>query len=450
MEEQQVSAVIKRNRNHPSLVMWGGGNENGFSQGNDEGLFLLGRRCRQYDPSRPFHRTDPWGGSAHNWSVFHSGAPMDDSYYSFHSVFYGEYGLPSMPNRSSCLKFLPAYELDQWPMDDTRYALIQHMNQFSSRDPIKVLKYADYGPIKDWNTYIEYSQMAQGDWLRFAAEGQRSASGRDKTGFWFYKLTDLFPGHSWAVVDFYGSPKLSYYRAKQTCQPRSAFAVYRKLNWTEAEPFEAVLHVANDTATPLASARVTATIYGSDLSVLWSKDYEAPALGSDERKELARIQTRLPATRIKPFLLAVTMRDNRGKLISDQWYWYNYQAKTEQMKEIEKLDSWRFPEQRFADAYAAYAQAPEARLLNLPRTELEASCKRDGAHGSLVVRNKGALPAFNVLIDNFPDGYQDFLDENSFCLRPGEERIVTFETGPRSSLENMSVRAWNAAAVGLR
>ncbi|MBW2709904.1 MAG: hypothetical protein JRD04_11685, partial [Deltaproteobacteria bacterium] len=75
--DQQVSRVVKRKRNHPSLVMWGGGNENTAILGNDEGLFLLGRRCRQYDPTRPFHRTSPWGGSHHNWGVFHGGLPID-------------------------------------------------------------------------------------------------------------------------------------------------------------------------------------------------------------------------------------------------------------------------------------------------------------------------------------------------------------------------------------
>ncbi|MGQ9651959.1 MAG: glycoside hydrolase family 2 TIM barrel-domain containing protein, partial [Phycisphaerae bacterium] len=446
---QQVATVVKRLRNHPSLIMWGGGNENVTVEGTDDGLFLTGRRCRQYDPSRPFHRTDPWGGSAHNWSVFHSGQPMDDNYYSFNSVFYGEYGLPSMTNVSSCLKYLPPEELDKWPMDDSRHAMIQHMNQFSTRDPIKVLKYCDYGPIKDWRTYIEYSQMAQGDWLRFAAEGQRSCSGADKTGFWFYKFTDLFPGHSWAVVDYYGSPKISYYRAKQTCLPRCAFAVYPKLEWAEGEAFTAVIHVANDTATTFAGARVSVSVFGSDLSEAWTKDYDAPQLGPDERAELDAISVAVPAAKAKPFLLAVTMRDADGRLVSDQWYWFNYKAKTARVRELEKLDSWQFPESRFKDAYEAYAEIASAPLLTLPKTALAVSVKTDGRKGMLVVRNTGTLPAVNVLIDNFPDGYDDYLDDNSFFLRSGEERMISFELGGTSSLKAVSVRAWNAPVVKL-
>jgi len=450
MEDQQVSTVVKRLRNHPSLIMWGGGNENVPGENNDEGLFLVGRRCRQFDPSRPFHRTDPWGGSSHNWSVFHAGQPMDSNYYSFNSVFYGEYGLPSMTNRSSCLKYMPESELQTWPLDESRHGWIQHMNQFSSRDPIKVLKYADYGPVSSWDDYIEYSQMAQGDWMRFAAEGQRACSGLNKTGFWFYKFTDLFPGHSWAVVDYYGTPKISYYRAKQTCAPRCAFAVYPRINWEDGEKFQAKIHVANDTAATLAGAKVVATVFGSDLSAVWSKEYAVADIDGDQRLELDAVEVAIPAELCRPFILAVTMRDSKGELLSDQWYWLNYQAKTDRVKEIEKLDSWQFPEDRFADAYAAYAEVPEARLLSLPPTSLSVAAKMKGREGTFTVTNNGSVPAFNVLFDNYPDGYGDFLDDNSFFLRPGETREITFDLGAGSSIDEVTVRAWNAKAVAVK
>lgn len=92
--DQQTTQVIKRLRNHPSLVMWEGGNENVSAEGGDEGLFLVGRRCRQYDPSRPFHRISPWGGSIHNWGVFHSGLPIDSGYHGTKSVFSVNMGFP--------------------------------------------------------------------------------------------------------------------------------------------------------------------------------------------------------------------------------------------------------------------------------------------------------------------------------------------------------------------
>jgi hypothetical protein len=454
MVDDQVSRVVKRLRNHPSLIMWGGGNENVKKEpnSNDEGLFLVGRRCRQLDPSRPFRRTSPWGGSSHPWTVFHGaggapGKPME-YYHSFHTPFLGEYGLPSMPNLSSCLKFLAPDELDRWPMDDSRKALIQHMHQFSSFDPIKVLRYADYGAVKDWPTYIEYSQMAQGDWLRFAAEGQRAHSGEDKTGFTFYKFTDLFPGHSWAVVDYYGSPKLAYFRAKQTLQPRCAFAVAPKFDWADGEKFQAAVHVANDTIETMPGGKVTATIYGSDLNEVWTKDFNFGSIGPDERRELGAVETVINPAVSKPFLLAVAMRDNQGKLISDRWYWYNYRQKTAAVQELEKLEARKFTPEKIKEAYKAYAELPPSRLHALPRTNLAAVARSEGGKNVLSIRNTGDRVAFNVLIENFPDGYTDFLDDNSFSLRPGEERLVGYELGEGMKLpDTVRVRAWNADAI---
>ncbi|MHB1457472.1 MAG: glycosyl hydrolase 2 galactose-binding domain-containing protein [Armatimonadota bacterium] len=441
--DQQVSQVVKRLRNHPSLIMWGGGNENGLNPGGDEALFLVGRRCRQFDPSRPYHRTDPWGGSAHNWSVFHGGAPIDSGYRAMSSVFYGEYGLPSMPNRSSVLRFLPESALNKWPIDDSDHGVIAHLNQFMPFDLLKTLKYADYGPVKSWDTYIEYSQMAQGDWLRYAAENQRAGSNENKSGFWFYKFTDLFPGHSWAVVDFYGAPKLSYYRAKQTCRPQSAFAVYPKLDWSQDESFIASLHVSNDTMTPLKGAKVKAVIFGSDLSVMWSKTYAIPAIPLNTRRNLGVLNLKLDPTKMKPFIMAVNMTDSKDKMISDQWYWFNFKSKTPSVLEFEKAPS---PD-RGTQGFAAYAEENEALLLNLPKTSLSVRTTFKDSQGYIIVRNNGDLPAFNVIIDGFPYGDWSHLDDNSFCLWPGEERKIGYELSGNASLDGVTIRAWNAQDV---
>lgn len=446
--DQQVSRVVKRLRNHPSLVMWGGGNENVAVIGADEGLFLVGRRCRQFDPTRPFHRTDPWGGNNHNWDVFHGGAPIDSSMRANPSPFFGEFGLPSMPNWDSCLKILPANKLDVWPPKQDDGGVIAHMNQFGFGDLAKVMRYADYAPIKNWKDYIEYSQMAQGDEIAFATNTQRAGSYFNKGGLWFYKFTDLFPGHSWAVVGFFGEPKLSYYRAMQFYAPQAAFIHADKYDWLPDEPFSATLNVNNDTGKPLENATTRVVVYGSDLKELWSREDKVPSLGMSSRVELPPLVVNLPMEKMKPFLVAVSLRDSSGRRLSDQWMWFNFRAKTDAAREIEKVNGVGWPHERAPEAFKAYAELPEARLLNLPKTQLSASVRRDGKRGSITVRNESALPAFNVLIDGFPLGYGDYLDDNSFCLYPKEERTIGFElASPGTPLDKVSVRAWNAATV---
>ncbi len=66
----------------------------------------------------------------------------------------------------------------------------------------------------------------------------------------------------------------------------------------------------------------------------------------------------------------------------------------------------------------------------------------------ITIKNEMDLPAINILIDNFPYEYGDFLDDNSFFQHPGETRDVEFTVcNPLCSMENLTVRAWNADLV---
>ncbi|WP_217594362.1 sugar-binding domain-containing protein [Cohnella sp. GbtcB17] len=450
--DRQVTRSVKRLRNHPSLVMWGGGNENGEHGGADEALHLVGRRCRGLDPSRPFHRTDPWGGSAHNWNVYHGGEPLDAATLAMPSVFYGEYGVPSMPERSSCVRFVPEEALAAWPPTEDSRGWLAHFHQFSLKDVIKVMRYGAYGPIRDWETYIAYSQAAQGESIRFTAEIQRAGAMEGKTGFWYYKFTDLFPGHSWGVVDYYGIPKLSYYQAKRACSPRAAFATYERIGgWQPGETFEAELHAANDTGHALQGAAAIATVYDSELSELWSEHSEVE-LEANGRVKLGRIAFALPgeAERVTPFLMAVRLQDQAGAVISDQWYEFNAQPKTTDLVAFEQAhlhDGNEYPGAVAEEAFALYAGLPDAPLRRLPRTSLALSVERTRDGGNVRICNTGAVPAIRVTLGGFPLDWDCYLSDNEIGLRPGEERTIPFEAPAGMALVGLTASAWNAPAV---
>ncbi|MFD2331974.1 glycoside hydrolase family 2 TIM barrel-domain containing protein [Cohnella sp. GCM10020058] len=465
--DRQVTRSVKRLRNHPSLVMWGGGNENGEHGGADEGLHLVGRRCRGIDPSRPFHRTDPWGGSAHNWNVYHGGEPLDAATLAMPSVFYGEYGVPSMPARSSCVRYVPEEALTAWPPNEESRGWLAHAHQFSLKDIIKVMRYGAYGPIRDWDTYIAYSQAAQGESIRFAAEIQRAGAADGKTGFWYYKFTDLFPGHSWGIVDFYGTPKLSYYQAKRACSPQSAFATYDRIDgWQAGETFEAVLHAANDTSRALRDAEAVAIVYDSGLNELWTGRYEVE-LGANGRIKLGRISVALPdeAERLTPFLLAVRLQHKAGAAISsqalsdqatfdhmitDQWYEFNAQPKTEDLIAFEQAhlhDGNEYPGAVAEEAFALYAGLPDAPMSSLPRTSLALSVEPSAGGGLIRIRNTGVLPAIRVTLAGFPVDWDCYLSDNAFGLRPGEERAIAYEAPNGTTLDELTASAWNAPTI---
>lgn len=438
--DEQVSRIVRSLRSHPSLVMWGGGNENPRPIAGDDPLILIGRRVAHYDDSRPFHRTSPWGGDEHNYRVYHEGWPIDAGYRSMDQAVLGEYGLSSQCDLASMAEFLDPALLEEWP-PPAHGAILQHQAQFSLVDVLKQLRYADYGPVRDWATFIEYSQVAQGEALRFASEMVRARSGEHTSAYWFYKLGEVFPGASWAVVDYYGRPKLSYYQAKRFSAARSAFAVTDRLDWAIGEEFTAAVHVANDSPEDLRGT-VTARLWDARLRIVRERS-AAVAVAADARVSPFVLGCSVPAE-AAPLLLSVRLEDERGDLVSDQWYWFNAHAKTATVRRIEERpidDLW---DMDVRPLIAAYAEDRPAPLLDLPRTTLAARLE----DGALIVENRGAVPAFQVVVDGFPHGVGAILDDNGFGLLPGESRRVPLQL-PAGADPALAVRAWNAQRVAV-
>ncbi len=88
-------------------MLWGGGNENPGTRTSDDALTVIGRRVAQLDPTRRFHRTDPWGGSEHFYGVYHEGMPVE-AHRDYLPAVSGSYGLSSQCDAGSMRRFPPA------------------------------------------------------------------------------------------------------------------------------------------------------------------------------------------------------------------------------------------------------------------------------------------------------------------------------------------------------
>ena len=77
--ELEVMDMIKRLRNHPSIFLWGGGNENimgwefgkGYKPAPGKDLFesMIPELVNRLDPLRPYHPSSPWGGPHSNYPL---------------------------------------------------------------------------------------------------------------------------------------------------------------------------------------------------------------------------------------------------------------------------------------------------------------------------------------------------------------------------------------------
>lgn len=439
--DRQAREIVTRLRHHPSMFMWGGGNENLEAVAADEVLFLIGRRCRQFDPDKPYHRSDPWGGSLHNYHVYHGGKPIEVGYHDMDPVLYGEWGLPSLPTRPSVERYLPTESMEVWPPRPDDGAILQHQPEFELFDFVKQARYANYGPITTFDDMLLYSQLAQNEALRFAANYIRGSKPGHTTGFWFYKVTDLFPGNSWAVFDYYGVPKPSFYASKRVCRNVAAFATLRKLDFTAEQSVDATIWVANDTRDAITGT-AQVTFYDQALATVGEQSYPF-VIDAFDRTALGVASLAGADHGGGVVLFRVATIGSDGADLGDDWYWVNARPRTERIREIEALplnDIRTWDPIAILTDYAVERPAP---LRDLPRASLDASLAATGdGTWALTVRNASAVPAFTVMIGGVPAVSSSSLEDDWFSLVAGEERVITIAAA--GDLPEITVTAWNS------
>lgn len=253
---------IKRLRQHPSLALWCGNNENhmmrfakwGGPDGSPPryyGLDLYRNTIpavlTKADPGRPYIESSPVAGSGdsddvdpnlggsgdqHCWDVWHGRG--DWRYYADSTArFCSEYGFASAPSRSVLEKAVgqdkhaPNSQIVAWH-DKTG----KSWEQFSS---LVKLHYPEPESLDDW---IYYSQLNQRDAIRFGLEHYRRS--QFCRGSLIWQLNDCWPVQSWALVDFDGNYKAAAYELQRLHQETLCSIVRNK------ELFE--LWIVNDSA----------------------------------------------------------------------------------------------------------------------------------------------------------------------------------------------------------
>lgn len=249
IRNEAISLVLKL-RNHASLVVWSGNNENDASlewtlrKHIDPGLDIISRDILprviwEFDPIRSYLPSSPYcseeyfksGNDFNLMPEVHLWGPRGyykSSFYTNVSAhFVSEIGYHGCPNRSSLEQmFDPDYVYpwtqdmkwnDEWITKSVR----SNPNSVSTRgrndlmiNQVKAL-FGDYP--KDLDQFIFASQAVQAEAMKFFIEFWRMDKFR-KTGIIWWNLRDGWPIISDAIVDFYNSKKLAYYYIKQVQQ----------------------------------------------------------------------------------------------------------------------------------------------------------------------------------------------------------------------------------------
>lgn len=217
---REASAAVRRLRNHPSLAIWCGNNENqtmrdsGWEGANHHPPRFYGERIydgvlpevlRELDPERPYIPSSPTGkgkansggdGDQHYWDVWHGRG--DWRYYEDSTArFCSEFGFAAAPSDRAWQSMDPGQRLaGASPRDAIARWHDKTGKGYDTFIGFVELHYPQSNTIEDW-TY--YSQLNQRDALRFGIEHYRRSD--FCRGALIWQLNDCWPTQSWAVID---------------------------------------------------------------------------------------------------------------------------------------------------------------------------------------------------------------------------------------------------------
>ena len=241
--QREAEIVVKQLRNHACIVLWCGNNENqwlheerqreGKAADRMYGEYLynviLPEVCSRLDPQRPYWPGSPYGGEdsnspdvgdRHLWNVGDPPLAAEErvrfsNYAEDRGRFISEFGVLSVTPLETLRRFLPEQDLDP-ASDGWKY----HQNWFDMGAVEVALRLYWKDPsLLALDEYAFMSQVIQAEALKLALEHCRRRK-FDCSGALYWMLADCWgTSTSWATIDYYLTPKPSYYYVKRAFAP---------------------------------------------------------------------------------------------------------------------------------------------------------------------------------------------------------------------------------------
>lgn len=370
--------VVRRFRNHPSIVIWNPRNEGFAPDWLEERLNAMVAEedgTRHYQPnSRSFNlRTSgPWSYSRKPSNYF---TKIADG-------FSTELGTTSVPTYNSLKKMLA--EEDFWPIND---AWAYHDFHNGQKDYCKELE-ERYGKSSDAEDFCRKAQMMNFDAHRVMFEAWNSKMWRETSGLLLWMTHPAWPSMVWQIYSWDYETYGSYYGVKKACEP-----VHAQINLADR-----MVQVVNASQNTIERAQVVYEIFGLDGKVLHSVKQD---LTSEKNSVKDCFVAEVPGNLPEVCLERVTVKDRKGNAVTINEYWMENSKR------------------RFAAFNETGTPSLKATVRNLPDGTVSievCNVSKQPAIGlkfNLVRNNEIVLPAY------FSDGY--------FTLLPGEKRKIVLD-----------------------
>lgn len=423
--------IIKRYRNHPSLVMYMASNEGRtreqvYRPWRASVIELDGSRFiipSNQMPTGVADKVEPWfrddmptgmtddGARSYGWedpAVYYHWVRNEPTW-----MFKTENGSASLPPMSSLAKFIPKLgEVSPGPMFPLDATWAHHgANQYYQ--PYDEAVRRIYGEPQTAADYVWQGHLATADQHRGMFEAANHRMWDITSGFTQWKINSAWPDVQWQIFDWFLKPMVSYYFSKRA----------NELVHIQFGMHEPMVTVINNSLEPRSGLKVRARVLDPAMRVLFDKQVNAEVQANSYHDifELPKLEDLPPV-----YFVRLDLSDAVGKRVSDNLYW--------------------LPARRGESRQS---------LHSLPPVRLVASCK---------VENQGVGKRARVKISNPTDRLALFVqlaltqgrggaeilpvlwEDNYFSLMPGETREVTARMAAAdagSAQPYLEVGGWN-------
>ena len=381
---ENAKDVLRRYRNHPSIVVWCARNEGSplpQLEAQLETLIAAEDPTRHYNPnSRALNLR--WSGPWHY---------LKNQVEYFNNIAYGfstELGTPSIPTAETMRKMMSAE--DVWPISDVWYYHDLHNGQKDYIETIEKL----YGKSESLEEFCKKAQMINYDSHRTMFESWNSRLWNNTSGILLWMTHPAWPSTVWQVYSSDYETFGSYFGSKKACEP-----IHIQLNLDNNK-----IVAINTTLKTLNSAKVTLQIFDINGKNIYTKDSKVDVLPNQliECNSLV-----MPENLPEIYLVRLSVKDLKNTTLSINEYW-----KT-------KSDKYDFT---------------VFNKLAKPTLVAKLISNNKGKNNQIVfdLKNNGKVPAIGIKLNitNSKSGeivLPAYFSDEYFTLMPGESRIVKAE-----------------------
>jgi beta-mannosidase len=434
----EATRIVPLRRNHPSLVLWCGGNELQDAEGplDDERSPVLGALrdvVRRLDPDRAWLPTSPTGRVYQNrldgierdpdglhdvhgpWE--HQGlAKQYELYNRGTSLLSSEFGVEGMTNRRTLEALIPD-STRRWPagLDNAVY---RHLGAWWNNLPLLQASFG--GRLDDLESVRRASQRLQADGLRYAIEANRRRAPRNSGSLpWQFNEPYAF-AWSTCAVDHRGDPKPAYFAVRRAYLPVAVTARFDRAALDGADCLLAEVWAWSELE-PSPAATVTARAVGLDGAQLADASWTVDAT-ADQPVRAGRFEAALGLPPPDLFMLDLALADAAGTTLA-------------------------------TGRYLFAGTADFAPLLDVAPARLDIAVDRDLDRWSLRLAHRHGPAAIGITVeDDRPiaePGWAE-AEDGGFDLLPGEELgvVVDWRDAPADG-RRLRVSGWNVDAVVL-